>query len=184
MSSPSPAPGIIIVSIGDLTVVNGEVGTTTISIEGSGGPGLSAARISLSYDPAVVTVLSAGSSDFDDFTATIESGLVRMIGSQTDANGLTGDVTFAQVQLKAVGKPGEQTTLGLDVNELVDTVGITLVEQSDYTVTAGSFTVASAAEPEPSATKKPLIPAITLFGTLLAVIISFCLLVLVKRQRS
>ena len=142
--SPSPAPGIITVRIDDLTVASGEVLTATIRIDGVGGEGLSSARITLTYNPKIVKVLSASAetSDFDEFMANIESGTVRMIGYQTGAEGLTGDVTFAQLQLKATGKPGEQTALGLDVIDLIDNEGQVLVEHGDFEVVAGSLTIA------------------------------------------
>ncbi|HDS45267.1 MAG TPA: hypothetical protein ENN68_04115 [Methanomicrobia archaeon] len=184
LPSPSPAPGIITVRIEHLTVVSGEVVTATIRIEDIGDAGLRSARITLTYDPAVVSVLSAGTSDFEEFTANIESGTVQMTGSQTGTHGLTGGVIFAQLQLKAAGKNGEQSTLGLEVNELVDVNGTSLAEQHDYVVAAGSLVITSAGEPEPSEPAKTAIPAFGIAGTLLAVSISYCLLGLRQRRRS
>jgi hypothetical protein len=136
-------PGIITVRIDDLAVASSEVITATIRIEGVGGEGLSSARITLSYNPKIVKVLSANAetSEFEEFVANPESGTVRMIGYQTGAEGLTGDVTFAQLQLKATGKPGEQTALGLEVIELIDNVGEVLVGHEDFEVVAGSLTI-------------------------------------------
>lgn len=186
LPSPSPAPGIITVHIDALTVASGEVVTATIRIEGIGGAGLSSARITLTYDPDVVTVLSAESSDFDKFTANIENGMVRMIGFQTGLDGVTGDVTFAQLHLKAVGKDGTTSALGLEVNELVDNVGTLLVERNDYEVEAGSFTVGSAGEPEPvfEPSNSLIFVIVGIVGLLLAVIIGFYLFVLLKRRSS
>ncbi|MBN1455707.1 MAG: hypothetical protein JW945_05620 [Methanomicrobia archaeon] len=180
--SPAPTPRVITVRIEDLTATSGEVMTATIRLEDIEGTGLSSARITLTYDPDVVNVLSADSSDFDEFMADIESGTVLMSGSQTGVDGLNGDVTFAQLQLKAIGNPGEQTTLGLDVSELVDKHGNLLAELNDYVVAAGSFTVVSSDGPEPSEPSNSRIPAIGAFGTLLVVITGFYLLVLLKRR--
>ena len=184
LPSPSPAPGVITVRIADLTVASGETATTKIRIEDVGGAGLRSARITLTYDPAVVTVLSAESSDFDEFTANIENGMVRMTGFQIGAEGLTGDLTFAQLQLKAAGKPDDTTILGLDVNELMDNRGTSLTEQGNFEVKWGSFTVKSADGPEPSEPSNSRIPAIGAFGTMLTVITGFCLLLLLKRRCS
>lgn len=138
-----PAPGIITVRIDDLTVASGEVVTATIRIEGIGGDGLRSALIALTYDPKIVKVLAvtAERSDFEEFDATIESGTVQMIGYQTGAEMLTGDVTFAQLQLKGVGKPGEQTALGLEVIALIDMAGQLLVEHEEFQALAGSLRI-------------------------------------------
>ncbi|MBN1455709.1 MAG: hypothetical protein JW945_05630 [Methanomicrobia archaeon] len=176
--------GSITVHVDDVRAEEGEEVIVPIQISGVSHPGLSSARITLTYDPDVVTVLSAESSDFAEFMANIENGTVRMNGFQTGVEGLTGEVTFAQLQLKAIGNPGEQTTLGLDVSELVDNTGNLLAELNDYAVAAGRFTIVSADEPEPSEPSNARIPAIGAFGTLLAVITGFYLLVLLKRRCS
>jgi hypothetical protein len=179
-TEPSPSllpPGIITVRIDDLAVASSEVITATIRIEGVGGEGLSSARITLSYNPKIVKVLSANveSSEFEEFVANPESGTVRMIGYQTGAEGLTGDVTFAQLQLKATGKPGEQTALGLEVIDLIDNVGEVLVEHEDFEVVAGSLTITGEGG-------RKLIPTCGLVGTV-AMVIGAYLLVRKRRGR-
>jgi hypothetical protein len=139
--SPSSAPGIITVRVDDHTAASGETVTATIRIEGIRGEGLSSAQINLTYDPGVVKVVSAETSDFDEFMSNIGTGLVRMIGYQTGAEGLTGDVTFAQLQLKAVGASGGRSELKVDVTDLIDNKGRMLVEHEDFEVVAGSFTI-------------------------------------------
>jgi len=174
---PSPAQGIISVRIDDLTVASSDAITATIRIEGIDAVGLSSARITLTYNPKIVKVLSANAetSDFDEFVANIESGTVRMIGYQTGAEGLTGDATFAQLQLKAAGKPGEQTTLGLEVTELIDNEGQVLVEHGDFEVVAGSLTITDEGG-------RKLIPTFGLAGTV-AMVIGAYLLVRKRRDR-
>ena len=174
---PSPAQGIISVRIDDLTVASSDAITATIRIEGIDAVGLSSARITLTYNPKIVKVLSANAetSDFDEFVANIESGTVRMIGFQTGADGLTGDVTFAQLQLKATGKPGEQTALGLDVIDLIDNEGQVLVEHGDFEVVAGSLTITDEGG-------RKLIPTFGLAGTV-AMVIGAYLLVRKRRDR-
>lgn len=129
-------------------MASGEVVTATIRIEGIGGDGLRSALIALTYDSKIVKVLAvtAERSDFEEFDATIESGTVQMIGYQTGAEMLTGDVTFAQLQLKGVGKPGEQTPLGLDVIALIDMAGQLLVEHEEFQALPGSLTITGEGE--------------------------------------
>jgi len=175
--SPSPASGIITVRIDDLAVASGGVTTATIRIEGVEGEGLSSAQLNLTYDPKVVKVLSADAetSEFDEFMANIESGKVRMIGFQTGAEGLTGDVTFAQLQLKAVGKPGEQTALGLEVIDLIDNVGQVLVEHEEFEVADGSLTISGEGG-------RKWIPSYSLASTV-AIVIGCYLLIRTRRSR-
>lgn len=186
-ASPSPSgpaeSGFITVHIDDVRAEKGEEVTVPIMISGVSGEGLSSARITLTYDPDVVNVLSAESSDFDEFVENIEKGQVRMIGFQTGLEGLTGDVTFAQLHLKAVGKDGRTSALGLEVQELVDNLGTLLTEQNDYAVAAGSLTVGGAGEPEPSEPLSPLIFVIGIVGLLAVIIISSWFLLLQKRRR-
>jgi len=186
-ASPSPSgpaeSGFITVHIDDVRAGKGDEVTVPIMISGVSGEGLSSARITLTYDPDVVNVLSAESSDFDEFVENIEKGQVRMIGFQTGLEGLTGDVTFAQLHLKAVGKDGRTSALGLEVQELVDNLGTLLTEQNDYAVAAGSLTVGGAGEPEPSEPLSPLIFVIGIVGLLAVIIISSWFLLLQKRRR-
>jgi hypothetical protein len=186
---PSPSgsaeSGFITVHIAAVRAGKGDEVTVPIMISDVSGEGLSSARITLTYDPKVVNVLNAENSDFDEFVSNIENGMVRMIGFQTGLEGLTGDVTFAQLHLKAVGREGTTSALGLEVQELVDNRGPLLVEHNDYEVQAGSFAVGSAGEPEMvSESLNSLVFVIGIVGMLLAVIIGFYLFVLLKRRSS
>ena len=152
----------------------GDEVTVPIVISGVGGEGLSSARITLTYDPDVVNVLSAESSDFDEFVSNIEKGQVRMIGFQTGLEGLTGEVQFVELHLKAVGRDSTTSALNL------------LVERTDYKVEAGSFTVGLAGEPEPvpEEPSNSLMFVIGVVGMLLAVIVGVYLVILLKKRRS
>ncbi|MBN1762751.1 MAG: hypothetical protein JW878_06725 [Methanomicrobia archaeon] len=185
--SPSPSqpeePGIVTVRVGDLAVEKGALATITVQLEGVGGEGLSSALINFSYDPKIVKVLSAESSEFDEFISNLEKGEVRMVGYQTGAEGLKGDVVFAEIQVKAVGKTNERSELRLEVTELTDNVGQGLKENEDFNIVTGYFTIISeeggGAESEPS---NPLIPTLDAKETL-AIIIGSFLVVLLKRRR-
>jgi hypothetical protein len=187
--SPSPSqpeePGIVTVRVGDVTVEKGALATITVLLEGVGGEGLSSALINFSYDPTVVKVLSAESGEFDEFMSNIEKGEVRMVGYQTGVEGLKGDVVFAEIQVKAVGKTNDRSELRLEVTELTDNVGQGLKENEDFNIANGYFTILSeegggggGTESEPS---KPFIPTFGVVGTLAVIIGAFFV---IKRTRT
>jgi hypothetical protein len=186
--SPSPSPsqpgeqGIVTVRVGDVAIEKGALATITVLLEGVGGEGLSSALINFSYDPKVVKVLSAESSEFDEFMANIEKGEVRMVGYQTGAEGLKGDVVFAEIQVKAVGKTNDRSELRVEVTELTDNVGQGLKENEDFTIANGYFTILSegegGTESEPS---KPFIPTLGVVETVAVIIGAFFV---IKRTRT
>jgi len=105
------------ISIDNVFMKPGEDAVTPIMINNVSNLGV--ADINLTFDPSVVHVLSATSSDFDFFHAVIDNstGVVRMGGIDYD-DGLNGDIKLAGITLKAVGNHGEATTLGAKINEL------------------------------------------------------------------
>jgi hypothetical protein len=185
--SPSPSPsqpeeqGIVTVRVGDVAIEKGALATITVMIEEVGGEGLSSALINFSYDPKVVKVLSAESSEFDEFMSNIEEGEVRMVGYQTGVEGLKGDVVFAEIQVKAVGKTNERSALRLEVTELTDNVGQGLKENEDFTIVNGYFTIISKGEGAESEPSKPLIPTVGVIETLAVISGAFFV---IKRARK
>jgi len=105
------------ISIDNVFMKPGEDAVTPIMINNVSNLGV--ADINLTFDPSVVHVLSATSSDFDFFHAVIDNstGVVRM-GGIDYGDGLNGDIKLAEITLKAVGNHGEATTLGAKINEL------------------------------------------------------------------
>jgi len=105
------------ISIDNVFMKPGEDAVTPIMINNVSNLGV--ADINLTFDPSVVHVLSATSSDFDFFHAVIDNstGVVRM-GGIDYGDGLNGDIKLAGITLKAVGNHGEATTLGAKINEL------------------------------------------------------------------
>lgn len=113
------------VSIGNISLAPGSTGTLPINITDAPN-NVSSAQVDLTYDPTVVTVVGVGNSDFksDTYGAFIsntnEPGKVRMIGYQygdpTDSTttSLATPITFAEVTVKAVGSPGDNTSLHLE----------------------------------------------------------------------
>ena len=112
---PAYAQPVITVSIGDVTLSHGESTTIPIMITKDTPQGVSSARINLTYDSSVVEVISAGNSDFDEFTPNIVDGKVIMIGFQVTP-ALTTPIKFADVTIKAIGSP--YTPLNLEIVEL------------------------------------------------------------------
>ncbi|HUV01888.1 MAG TPA: cohesin domain-containing protein [Desulfobacteria bacterium] len=187
--SPSPSqpeePGIVTVRVGDVIVGKDEETTVTITINNVGGEGLSSARMNLTFDPKIAKVLSAENREFYEFMSNIEKGQVNMIGYQTGAEGLKGDVVFAEIQVKAVGKTNDRTELRLEVTELTDNVGNSLTEHEDFEVVSGYFLIqnAAASGPEPAGSEpsKPLIPTFGVVETLAVIIGAFFV---IKRTRK
>ena len=82
----------------------------------------------MTYNPSVVDIEDAGESDFNSFIYNVPSkGCLRMVAYQTGAEGLKGDVKFAEIQVKAVGKANESSELKLEVKELKDNEGFLFI---------------------------------------------------------
>ena len=179
--TPSPSqpeePGIVTVQVDDVTVERGELATITITINGVGGVGVSSALINLTYNPGVVRVISAGNSDFDMFVPNIVDGKVRMVGFQTGAEGLKGDLVFVEIQVKAVGKENESSELELVVKELTDNEGFPV----HFEVEDGYFWIRSeeGTESEPS---KSFIPTVGVVETIAVIVGSYFVIRLRRRQ--
>lgn len=178
--SPSPSqseePGIVTVRVDDIRVREDVETTVTITINNVEGEGLSSARMTLTFDPKIVKVLSAESSEFDEFMSNIERGQVIMVGYQTGVEGLKGDVVFAEIPVKAVGKTNDRSELRLEVTELTDNVGQGLKENEDFSIVNGYFAILSEEEGAESEPSKPLIPTVGLIETLAVIIGAFYLI--------
>ena len=105
------------ISIDNVFMKPGEDAVTPIMINNVSNLGV--ADINLTFDPSVVHVLSATSSDFDFFHAVIDNstGVVRM-GGIDYGDGLNGDIKLAEITLKPVGNHGAATALSAKINEL------------------------------------------------------------------
>ena len=180
--SPLPAqteePAIITVQVGDLIVGKGDFANTFIMIKGVRGEGLSCALINLTYDPSVVEVISVENSDFDMFIPNIIDGKVRMVAYQTSAEGLKGDIKFAEIQVKAVGKANESSELGLEVKELKDNEGFPV----HFKVENGYFMIERGEKAEP---EEPLKTTILILSVLviIAVIMGSYFAIRLRRRK-
>jgi hypothetical protein len=108
------------VTIGDCTLApDGEI---TLAIMVNGFENYGTGKIDLTYNPSVVHVTGvAGSSD--STVVSHNNDNIAGVTSITAWNegGVTGDIVFANVVLKAVGSSGESCPLSLEVNKLADT---------------------------------------------------------------
>jgi hypothetical protein len=82
---------------------------------------VSSAQIRLLYDPQVIQVIAVGGSDFDIFWVNINNsvGMVKMLGYQWINGSLRPPVKFAEVTIRAIGKPGDYSPLNLGIVEIV-----------------------------------------------------------------
>ena len=112
----------------------------------------------------------------------IGKGIVRLVGYQTGAEGLKGDVLFAEIQVKAVGKVNESSELKLEVKELTDNVGKELKEHKDFEVEHGYFSIKSkeGAGHEPS---KPIIQILIVVGIAAVIVGSYIVIRLRMRGK-
>ena len=125
------------VSIQDATVAQGE--TVEVPINITNVSDLGATTIWLSYDSSVVTVEEVRDGTLGSLTVSIDNttGVTIMSWLSMTGTGETGDFVFAYVKLKAVGSPGNESTLDLDVKSMVNTS----FEPINYTVRDGMFSV-------------------------------------------
>ena len=124
-TTPTPTPLIpagskAVVHIGNFSLGEGKSCNAAIIIKNIGESGLSRADIMLEYNPSVVKVESAGRSEFNKFAWDVPSeGKLKMFAFETGAK-VKGDIKFAELKLRAIGKENESSELGLEVKRLKD----------------------------------------------------------------
>jgi len=125
------------VSIQDATVAQGE--TVEVPINITDVTDLAATTIWLSYDSSVVTVEEVREGTLGSLAVGINNtaGVTKMSWFSMTGTGKTGDFVFAYVRLKAVGSPGDESVLDLDVKEIVNSEG----KRINHTVSDGMFSV-------------------------------------------
>ena len=141
------------VSIRDITADPGDSVTVPIRIDGIEDYGT--ATINLEYDPAVVEVTDVtGSSDSTviawNHVAPNEVGI-----SAWNIGGVSGNIVFADVMIKAVGNSGGSTTLTLTVDTLQNTSKEVPVDD----ISSGSFTITGQAPADQAPTQVPPTPS-------------------------
>ena len=109
---------VIIISIGDVSLIAGESATTSIMIHNITTVGI--ADIILSYDQSVVHVTYVNNSDFNFMDSTVDNsfGTTRIGAYQISSPGLSGEVRLADVTLQSVSDRGDTCALNLTITEL------------------------------------------------------------------
>ncbi|MEA1894945.1 MAG: fibronectin type III domain-containing protein [Euryarchaeota archaeon] len=109
---------VIIIGIGDVTLIAGENATTSIMIHNITNVGT--ADIFLSYNQSVVHVTCVDNSDFDFAVSTIDnsSGVTRIGVYQISSPGQSGEVKLADVTLQSISNMGDTCALNLTITEL------------------------------------------------------------------
>ena len=172
-ASPTPSTNATMtvhIQIESVAVEKGETANTTIMINGIGDSELSAARITLNYNHKVVEVESVGGSEFDVFESNVASkGCLKMIGFQMGAAGLKGDIKFAEIKLKAVGKANKNSDLSLEIQELRDNKG----NPVHFTRESGSFSVKKTTKTQTGTAGEKEIPTLGVLEIIVAVVGSY-----------
>ncbi len=115
-----PVGSKVVVHIGNFSVAEGKSCNAAIIIKNIGESGLSRADIMLKYNPSVVKIESAGRSEFNKFAWDVPSeGKLKMFAFETGAK-VKGDIKFAELKLRAIGKENESSELGLEIKKLKD----------------------------------------------------------------
>ena len=115
-----PVGSKVVVHIGNFSVAEGKSCNAAIIIKNIGESGLSRADIMLEYNPSVVKVESAGRSEFNKFACDVPSeGKLKMFALETGAK-VKGNIKFAELKLRAIGKENESSELGLEIKRLKD----------------------------------------------------------------
>ena len=146
------------ISIDDYSVKPGNTITAPIRINDT--VMLGGCEINFTYNPAVVHVTGVTQGDLRySFMSNVNNGSGWMQANALDAEGLSGNVTFAYIELTAVGDVGDTSLLNITSANPID---INYTEIS-YTVNNGSFAIISANDTKPpEITSLAIDPEVTL----------------------
>jgi hypothetical protein len=126
------------IGIDDYSVEPGNTVTAPIRINDT--VMLGGGEINFTYDPTVVHVTDALPGDLRfSFKYKINNGSGWMRANALDVDGLSGNVTFAYLDLTAVGDDGDTSPLNIASANIFDINGTTIA----YTTNNGSFTSSS-----------------------------------------
>jgi len=135
--SSNGTPSTTTISIADANAQSGYDTTTQIAINNMTNFG--AATVTLSYDPDVVQIADIKAGDVGTPTANINNiaGTATISAYITTATGPDSPITFANLELLAVGSNGETSSLTLTITTLTDADG----GHVSATPLSGTFTV-------------------------------------------
>jgi len=91
--------------------------------------GVSTATINVTYDPAVLRVVSCDKDSEDVFDLTqcnqnFSSNVVRF--NVTSLSGVSGDIPMAKITFEAIGQDGDASPIGIEVMTITDALGTPL----------------------------------------------------------
>jgi len=133
--------GAASVSIGSNSTTSGGIVTLPIAIGGASN--LASATVTLSYTPGVVTVQSVSGGNAGALMVNINNVTGVTTISVISPAGASGNLTLADITLKAVGTAGSSSNLSLAVSSFKD------INSNDipFTTTNGIFTVIAGVTP-------------------------------------
>lgn len=132
-----PSTDTAIIAIADAAASPSDTTTTQITIDDMTNFG--AATVTLSYDPTVVQIGNVTAGDVGTPTPSIDNtaGTATITAYVSTAIGPDSPITFANVELLAVGNDGESSPLTLEVTTLADVDGTPV----PATTESGVFTI-------------------------------------------
>ena len=129
----------VVAGITSLSVMPGDTATVPVMVYGVTDFGAGTLRVT--YNPSVCTVTDVTVGDYAVVTKNISVPGLAIL-SAMDTEGHTGDVVFANLEIKAVGGCGDSTPLDITV-ETLKTYGppIGTIPAADIRVSSGTFTI-------------------------------------------
>ncbi len=119
---------------------------------------LGGCEINFTYEPAVVHVTGITQGDLRfSLVSNVDNGSGWVQANALDTEGLSGNVTFAHIDLTAVGVVGDISPLNITSVNLIDTN----YTEISYTVNNGSFAIISTDLEPPNITSVAIDPEIT-----------------------
>ncbi len=129
------------VSIPDASTTSGGIVTLPITIENV--VNMATVTVNLSYNPGVVIVQSISAVGIGGLTANINNATGITTISAFSTTGLSGNITLANITLKAAGSAGSTSSLNLAVSSLKDLSSNNI----PYTTRNGTFTIIAGVTP-------------------------------------
>ncbi len=126
-----------VVSISDAATGPNSSVTRTIMVENV--TNLAAATVDITYDPNIVNVLSVSAGDFGTVTTNIDNTAGKTTITAFSNTGKSGNVSFANVVLNAVGSINATSPLTLSVAAISDQNANAIL----YTIRNGTFTISA-----------------------------------------
>lgn len=116
----------------DLILDKGSTAITHLNIEVNEYSGLSAATLTIFFNPNIGQLLKVTEGDFDSYTYNInnELGFVRIVSFQIGAAGVgPGLIRFVDIEFEGIGSEGSIGVLSIEVEDLINNTGTSIPYQ-------------------------------------------------------